>query len=108
MLKKIIESEIRKLLTGEEAKVEVKKTKAKRILILQRGWIVVGDVWKEGNYFYSDNTSVVRTWGTTKGIGEIALNGPTSTTKLDPCGAFSVHELAVVGIIECDGEKWNK
>ncbi|MCP3873370.1 MAG: hypothetical protein GY699_09485 [Desulfobacteraceae bacterium] len=108
MLEKIIEKEITRLLTGEKKENLQLENQGKKILILQRGWIVVGDVKKEGNYFYSENTNVIRSWGTTKGIGEIALNGPTSNTKLDPCGDLSVHELAVVGIINCVSEKWNK
>ncbi|MCK5373764.1 MAG: hypothetical protein KAJ40_00620 [Alphaproteobacteria bacterium] len=107
MLKQIIESEIRKLLTSETTETVVAQSVSKKqILILQRGWIVVGDVRKEGNYFISENTSVIRSWGTKKGIGEIALNGPTSTTKLDPCGVLKAHELATVGIIDCEESKW--
>lgn len=78
----------------------------KQIVILQRGWIVVGDVRKEANEFHIQNCSVIRAWGTTKGLGEIALNGPTSSTKLDPCGTMQVHELAVVGRMNVDASKW--
>jgi hypothetical protein len=82
-------------------------TMSKEIVVLHRGWVVVGDVTKEENVFFVSNASIVRRWGTTKGLGEIALNGPTSNTVLDPCGSVKVHELAVVFSIPCNEEKWN-
>lgn len=85
--------------------VDVKPTE-KQIFILQRGWIVIGNGRKEGNEFWINNCSVIRSWGTSKGLGEIALNGPTNNTRLDPCGAFQVHELAIVGRMNVDESKW--
>ena len=79
---------------------------AKRIVVLQRGWVVVGDVRHEGPYLIVTDASVVRIWGTTKGLGEIAADGPTSKTVLDPCGTVRAHELAVVMTIDCDAAKW--
>jgi hypothetical protein len=78
-----------------------------RIVILHRGWVVVGRVTQTPDEVTIHNASVVRVWGTTKGIGEIALNGPNSKTVLDPCGTMRVHPLAVVGTVDCAQEKWN-
>ena len=77
-----------------------------KISILQRGWIIVGEVEKRDKYFISKNSSVIRSWGTSKGIGEIALNGPTSNTKLDKCGVVKFHEMTSIAIIDCVEEKW--
>ena len=44
----------------------------KNIVILQRGWVIVGDLAKEGEYFVSQNTSVIRKWGTSRGLGQLA------------------------------------
>lgn len=79
---------------------------AKRIVILQRGWIVVGDVSLRGDELLIENSSVIRNWGTTKGLGEIAKNGPTDKTVLDPSGTVRCHAMAVVAQIECNGAKW--
>ena len=76
------------------------------ILILQRGWVVVGKLYKNGPYFTLENASVIRIWGTTKGIGEIAENGPTEKTILDKCGIVKAHELTLVAMIECNQKKW--
>ena len=77
-----------------------------QILVLQRGWVVVGETKKEGSEVVVSKSSVIRRWGTTKGLGEIAAGGPTADTVLDPAGTVRVHELAVVMTIDCDAEKW--
>jgi uncharacterized protein YunC (DUF1805 family) len=78
-----------------------------RIVILQRGWTMVGRFERKGSECKLHNASVVRMWGTTKGLGEIAANGPTSNTKLDPCnGLVEFDYLTVVATICCNGEKW--
>ena len=79
----------------------------KKIVVLQRGWVVVGEFSKDGHEIVVSNASVVRRWGTTKGLGEIAEGGPTSSTVLDKCGTVRAHEQTVVMIIDCNQDKWN-
>lgn len=80
-----------------------------KIAILQRGWVMVGKFGQSGSKCKLETASVIRTWGTTKGIGEIALNGPIpDKTILDPCGDVSFHELTSVAILECNQDKWKK
>lgn len=78
----------------------------KQILVLQRGWIVVGDVEKTEAEVKINNCSVIRIWGTSKGLGEIAENGPTDKTKLDKCPPVIVHPLSVVLYMNVNEEKW--
>jgi hypothetical protein len=78
-----------------------------KIVILQRGWIMVGKLERKGAECKLHNASVIRTWGTTKGIGEIAENGVTATTKLDKCfGVVEFDYLTVVATIACNELKW--
>lgn len=78
-----------------------------KIVILQRGWVMVGRFERNGSDCKLHDASVVRSWGTTKGIGEIAKDGPTSTTKLDPCnGTVEFDYLTVVATISCNESKW--
>lgn len=77
-----------------------------RIVILQRGWIVVGRVRQDGTTVIVEDASVIRVWGTTRGLGQIAADGPTSSTILDACGTVRVHELAVVAQMDCVAAKW--
>lgn len=78
-----------------------------KIVILQRGWILVGKFERKGSDCKLYNASVIRNWGTTKGLGEIAEKGPTSTTKLDPCyGIVEFDYLTVVATIAVNEKKW--
>lgn len=82
-------------------KALIDTTPAKRqIVIGDRGWVWVADVTKIGDDYKLTNASVIRKWGTTKGIGELALAGKTSDTILDPCGSVTVPGLAVIALID--------
>jgi len=79
-----------------------------KIVVLQRGWIVVGRFSREGTQCELHNASVIRTWGTTNGLGEIAEGGPTSNTKLDKCkGVVRFDYLTVVLTIDCEVRAWS-
>ena len=78
-----------------------------RIVILQRGWIVVGRYTQDGSNCKLTNASVIRIWGTTKGLPEL-VHGPTSSTKLDKCeGIVEFDWLTVIHTITVNKEKWN-
>jgi hypothetical protein len=78
----------------------------KQIIIAQRGWVFIGDVSRSGDDVVITDASCIRRWGTTKGLGEIAANGPNKSTILDPMGTVRLHQLAVVAAIDCASEKW--
>lgn len=77
-----------------------------RIVVLQRGWIVVGYYSRANGRIKVSRASVLRRWGTSKGLGEL-IGGPKSDTVLDPCGDVDAHELAEVLTIKCDAAKWS-
>lgn len=77
-----------------------------KIAILQRGWVMVGRFERDGNDCTLRDTSVIRIWGTTGGLGEIAFSGPTKKTVLDKCGTVQFDYLTVVALIDCDESKW--
>jgi hypothetical protein len=78
-----------------------------RIVILQRGWVLVGRFFQGGSDCKLEQASVIRKWGTEKGLGEL-VSGPTSSTVLDPCGVSRFHELAIVATLDCEAQKWEK
>ncbi len=79
-----------------------------KIVILQRGWIMVGRLERSGSECKLHNASVIRSWGTSKGLGEIAEGGPTNNTKLDKCyGIVEFDYLTVVASISCKENAWN-
>ena len=78
-----------------------------KIMVLQRGWVMVGKLERNGSECKLHQASVIRNWGTTKGLGEIAMGGPTNSTKLDKCGGLVEFDyLTVVCSIACNEEKW--
>ena len=77
-----------------------------RIVVLQRGWILVGRYQLLGDKVFIRDASVIRNWGTTKGLGELASNGPTDKTILDKCQTCECHELTVCFTMKCEISKW--
>ena len=77
------------------------------VIIAERGWVYVGRVRRDGDQIVITDAQNVRRWGTTKGLGELALDGPTGDTALDYYGTVRIHVLAVCGTIDCDDAKWN-
>ncbi len=77
-----------------------------RIVILQRGWVMVGVYGRDGEDCWLDNASVIRRWGTSRGLGELAAGGPLENTKLDPAGRVEFHALTAIATIRCEANKW--
>ena len=77
-----------------------------KIVILQRGWIKVGRFYQDGVNCRLENCATIRSWGTTKGLGEIAFGGPTSKTVLDPEPTCRFHELTIIATLDCVEDKW--
>ena len=72
-----------------------------KIVVCQRGFVYAGDVSKVGDYLVISDAINLRQWGTTKGLGELALKGNTDSTVADAVGTVRVHELAVVSLLDC-------
>ena len=98
---------LKMILTSESSVVKAESFDAikplKQIVIAQRGWVFIGMVTKQAENFVIKNASVIRTWGTTKGLGELAKDGPIKDkTILDPCPDVTIHELSIVARINCE------
>lgn len=56
-----------------------------------------------------DDCSVIRVWGTSEGIGQIAKSGPTSKTVLDHEGdGVEVYHRYIIRRIPCDKSGWTQ
>ncbi len=66
-----------------------------QIVVLQRGWVVVGQVAELDNEVVLTDASMIRRWGTTRGVGELR-NGPTAKTVLDFAGVVRTHPAAII------------
>ena len=79
-----------------------------RIVVLDKGFVSVGLTKISQGFVTIDHAAVVRHWGTTRGLGEIAENGPTDTTKLDKTPRQTVPMHSVVKMIDCEQGKWTE
>lgn len=87
---------------------QVEYTGDVRIVILQRGWIYIGIFERDEktNICKLHKAYNIRSWGTTKGLGEL-VHGPTNITKLDKCeGVVEFDWLTVVHTITVNRNKW--
>ncbi len=83
--------------------------KQKRIVIVQSGWVFVGDLTHVPHSLTEirlENASVVRVWGTSRGLGQLALSGPRKDTVLDPCGTVDIPMNSVLVQLHCDPAQW--
>jgi hypothetical protein len=77
-----------------------------QIAVIDGGWVMVGNCEAGAKTVTLTNAHVIRVWGTTKGLGEIALNGPTKATVLDKIGVAFIERAQVRFLIACDDSKW--
>ena len=80
-----------------------------KIVILQRGWIMVGRFERNGSDCKLHNSYTIRKWGTTKGLCELAEKGKLNDTVLDKNnGVVEFDYLTIVASIGCSEEVWSK
>jgi hypothetical protein len=75
-----------------------------KIVVLQNGWIVTGKFSTQAGLYRLTDAAVVRRWGTTRGLGELAINGPTPSTVLDSCP--DVQFWSYIMVMDCKTENW--
>ena len=78
------------------------------IVIVDRGWVYVGNISHDGEWCVITNAWNIRKWGTSKGLGEIAINGPTDATELDDYGVVRIPKHALISLLDADKEKWSE
>ena len=78
------------------------------IAVVDRGFVYVGECEHDGEWCIIKNAYNIRRWGTTKGLGELALNGPTGATELDVVGTVRIPGQALISLIDTETEKWPK
>lgn len=78
-----------------------------QIVVVQRGWVFIGDVVRNDREFVIERSMCIRRWGTERGLGQLE-KGPTTETVLDPYGTVRMHPLSVVFTIDVDQAAWEK
>ena len=77
------------------------------IVVADRGHVWVGWVRDDGPYMLAvEEARVVRRWGTTNGLNELAAKGPRPNTKLDAPATVHVAKRALIALITCEPASW--
>jgi|HubBroStandDraft_2_1064218.scaffolds.fasta_scaffold54694_3 hypothetical protein len=79
------------------------------LVVMDRGFVLFGfiDGRHTAQWRTLRNCYVVRIWGTTKGLGELALKGPLPSTVLDRDGdVVRCNSNFFLRIIPCDNKAW--
>jgi len=76
------------------------------VAILDRGWVFIGRATDSPSGVQFSNAACIRRWGTSNGIGQLALEGPQRETKLDEAGTVTVPRTSVVALIDAVEAKW--
>lgn len=78
------------------------------ILVLRGGFVLVGrlEPTEDALFIALRGASVVREWGTTRGLGQLAADGVQPSTKLDHEGDVVVGRLEISRVIPCNESRW--
>ncbi len=90
------------LLSGKTEAKQKPVEMGQNIVVLDRGFVYVGDVTIDGDFATITNAKNIRYWGTKKGLGELT-NGPLAETKLDEIGIVKAPMRAVIHFVPCKG-----
>lgn len=81
---------------------QMEQPHGQHIVVLDRGFVYVGDTTVDSEWVRIKNARNIRVWGTIKGLGELQ-NGPTKETVLDECGEVLAPKRALISLIPCKG-----
>ena len=76
------------------------------IVVMDAGFVYQGKVTTDGTFCHITNATNIRVWGTKNGLGELALKGPQTDTKLDNCGSLKSPVGRVISIMPCKTSNW--
>ncbi len=78
-----------------------------QIVAVDNGFVFVGQTVVNGEWVEMYESSNVRRYGTTKGLPQLAAEGPLRETQLDPIAGLLKFPLArLVFVMECNKDAW--
>ena len=87
---------------SQESQPQTIQPSGQHIVVLDRGFVYVGDVVIEPEWVRILNARNIRIWGTKNGLGELR-NSPLPDTKLDQCDQVLVARKALIFLLPCKG-----
>lgn len=76
------------------------------IVVLDKGFVYVGNLITGDKFLTIMEARNIRRWGTTRGLGQLALEGPQPNTVLDNCGTVRALIGELKHIILCEVSAW--
>jgi small nuclear ribonucleoprotein (snRNP)-like protein len=70
------------------------------IVVLDNGFVFYGDLQVVDDTCTLHNASNIRKYGTTRGLGQLAIEGPTKQTVLDKVTSLTFEKARVVFVME--------
>ena len=77
-----------------------------QIVVADRGFVYVGLVTLDPDWVVVRDARNLRCWGTSRGLGQLALEGPTPTTRLDAIGTVRIPRRALISLIDTEAALW--
>ena len=77
-----------------------------QIAVLTNGFIFVGLIAHADGYVEIRNAKNIRRWGTTKGLGQLAIQGPQKDTILDEIGTVRAPFHSLIFLLDCQEKAW--
>jgi hypothetical protein len=71
------------------------------IVVVDNGFVFWGDLHVNGDNCEISNGYNLRRFGTTRGLGQLAIEGPTAETQADKVSLIRVLKTRVVFVMEC-------
>ena len=85
-----------------------KMTRTKtNIIVVDNGFVFLGELQFYDGFTTVLNCKNIRSYGTTDGLGQIALKGVQEETKLDDFGIITIPNDKVIFTIDCTHESFN-
>lgn len=76
---------------------------ARKIVVAVQGFVFEGEFSQSERYVHLKDAYCIRKWGTTAGLGELAIKGKQAETVLDYYGVVDIPIGSVVAEMECVG-----
>lgn len=71
------------------------------IVVVDNGFVFWGDLSISKDVYEISNGFNLRRFGTTRGLGQLALEGPTKETQADRVPLICIQQQRVVFVMEC-------
>ena len=84
------------------------------IYVCKDGFVLLGRPREQGRgddflFVTLDDVATVRRWGTSRGLGQLATEGPQPETKMDPePDGVELSKMDVKRRIPCNREAWKR